>query len=235
MSPFRQAIRPDLLTACQGNALFHVDSSFNPRRASFSLLRAVEIPPAGNGGNTDFADSRTAWDELDPALQQELLDHDYVVHHSVAQSRKLGSPEFFKDLDPTNQGQMARHRLIQVHEPSGRRNIYIAAHAHHVEGVSKEKSDQLIKTLLEHVTQKKNTVSIEWKNPSDMIIWDNRCTLHKANGGSFEGKYRRDLRRTTVHDDSSTAWGLNEVEPDTAKWVVNHAATKSAGMTKVQG
>ncbi|KAI1622331.1 alpha-ketoglutarate-dependent 2,4-dichlorophenoxyacetate dioxygenase [Exophiala viscosa] len=233
MSPHIVTNKP--LTIPQGNALFHVDSSFNPRRASFSLLRAVEIPPPGNGGNTDFADSRTAWDELDPALQQELLENDYVVHHSVAQSRKLGSPEFFKDLDPTNQGKMARHRLVQIHEPSGRRNIYIAAHSHHIEGVSKEKSDQLMKTLLEHVTQKKNTVSVEWKNPSDMIIWDNRCTLHKANGGAFEGKYRRDLRRTTVHDVSSTAWGLNEVEPDTAKWIVNHAATKSAGVTKVQG
>lgn len=219
----------------QGNALFHVDSSFNPRRASFSLLRAVEIPPPGNGGNTDFADSRTAWDTLDPALQRELLEKDHVVHHSIAQSRKLGSPEFFKDLDPTNAGRMSRHRLIQVHEPSGRRNIYIAAHSHHVEGIPKPESDALIKKLLDHVTQKHNTVSVEWKQPSDMIIWDNRATLHKANGGAFEGRYRRDLRRTTVHDDSSTAWGLNPVEEDTDKWVVNHAATKSAAMTRVQG
>ncbi|KAL6250467.1 hypothetical protein RBB50_002769 [Rhinocladiella similis] len=219
----------------KGNALFHVDSSFNPRRASFSLLRAVEIPPPGNGGNTDFADSRTAWDQLDPAFQQELLEKDYIVHHSIAQSRKLGSPEFFKDLDPTNAGRMSRHKLIQVHEPSGRRNIYIAAHSHHVEGIPKEESDALIKKLLDHVTQKANTVSVEWKQPSDMIIWDNRSTLHKANGGAFEGKYRRDLRRTTVHDDSSTAWGLNPVEEDTEKWVVNHAATKSAAMTRVQG
>ncbi|OQU99683.1 hypothetical protein CLAIMM_05283 [Cladophialophora immunda] len=185
----------------KGNALFHVDSSFNPRRASFSLLRA------------------------------ELLEKDYVVHHSIAQSRKLGSPEFFKDLDPTNGGVMARHRLIQVHEPSGRRNIYIAAHSHHIEGIPKEESDALIKKLLDHITQKKYTTSVEWKNPSDMIIWDNRCTLHRANGGAFEGKYKRDLRRTTVHDDSSTAWGLNEVE-DTENWVVNHDATRAAGQTK---
>ncbi|KAL2393257.1 Alpha-ketoglutarate-dependent 2,4-dichlorophenoxyacetate dioxygenase [Exophiala dermatitidis] len=216
----------------KGNALFHVDSSFNPRRASFSLLRAVEIPPPGNGGNTDFADSRTAWDDLPAELQQELLEKDYVVNHSIAQSRKLGSPEFFKDLDPTNGGKMARHKLIQVHEPSGRRNIYIAAHSHSIVGLPKDKSDELIKMLLDHVTQPKYTISVEWKNPSDMIIWDNRCTLHKANGGAFEGRYRRDLRRTAVHDDSSTAWGLNEVE-DTDKWVVNRDATRAAGQVKV--
>jgi alpha-ketoglutarate-dependent 2,4-dichlorophenoxyacetate dioxygenase len=221
------------LTCHQGNALFHVDSSFNPRRASFSLLRAVDIPPPGNGGNTDFADSRTAWDELDPALQKELLEKDYVVNHSIAHSRKLGSPEFFKDLDPTNGGNMSRHRLIQVHEPSGRRNIYIAAHSHSIEGLPKEESDALIKRLLDHITQEKYTTSVEWKNVSDMIIWDNRCTLHKANGGSFEGKYKRDLRRTTVHDDSPTAWGLNEVVGDPENWVVNRDATRSAGQTKV--
>jgi alpha-ketoglutarate-dependent 2,4-dichlorophenoxyacetate dioxygenase len=151
------------------------------------------------------------------------------VHHSIAQSRKFGSSKFFEDLDQTNAGKMARHKLIQVHEPSGRRNIYIAAHAHHIEGISKEESDALIKKLLDHVTRKTNTISVDWRQASDTIIWDNRCTLNKANGGSFEGKYRRDLRRTTVHDDSSTALGLNEVENDTEKWIVNHAATRLLG------
>lgn len=73
----------------QGNQLFHVDSSFNPRRASFSLLRAVSIPPPGNGGNTDFADSLTAWNDLDPDFQRELLQKNYIAQHSIAHSRKL--------------------------------------------------------------------------------------------------------------------------------------------------
>jgi len=217
----------------KGNQLFHVDSSFNPRRASYSILRAVELPPLGNGGNTDFADSRTAWDDLDPAFQQELLEKDYVVNHSIAQSRKLGSPEFFKDLDPTNGGVMSRHKLIQKHEESGRTNIYIAAHSHSIEGLPKEESDALIKKLLDHVTQSKYVYSCEWRNKTDMIIWDNRCTLHRANGGAYEGKYRRDLRRTTVHDTSPTAWGLNKVVDNTEEWVVNHKATAAAGNTVV--
>lgn len=217
----------------KGNQLFHVDSSFNPRRASYSILRAVELPPLGNGGNTDFADSRTAWDDLDPQFQKELLEKDYVVNHSIAQSRKLGSPEFFKDLDPTNGGQMSRHKLIQKHEPSGRMNIYIAAHSHSIEGLPKEESDALIKKLLDHVTQSKYIYSSEWRNKTDMIIWDNRCTLHRANGGAYEGKYRRDLRRTTVHDTSPTAWGLNKVVHNTEDWVVNHGATAAAANTVV--
>ncbi|OCL11759.1 alpha-ketoglutarate-dependent 2,4-dichlorophenoxyacetate dioxygenase [Glonium stellatum] len=193
----------------RGNRLFHVDSSFNPRRASFSLLRAFELPPPGNGGNTEFADSRTAFDELPDDLKDELLSQDYVAAHTVLQSRKLGSPEFFKDLD-TTAIKMARHKLVQRHEPSGRMNLYVSAHAHHIEGVPPEKSKALLDTLMRHATQEKYVVSVPWENVSDLVIWDNTCVMHRAVGGAFEGKYKRDLRRTTVHDSSPTAWGFNE-------------------------
>jgi len=193
----------------KGNCFFHVDSSFNPRRASFSLLRAYEIPPPGNGGNTEFADTRTAFDELPEDLKTELLENDYVAAHSLFHSRKQGSPEYFKDLDPTA-NKMHLHKLVQRHEPSGRMNIYVAKHAHHIEGVSPEKSEQLLDTLMKHCTQPKYVVAVPWENNSDMVMWDNTCLMHRAAGGAFEGKYRRDLRRTTVHDASSTAWGLNE-------------------------
>ncbi|KAF2651587.1 alpha-ketoglutarate-dependent 2,4-dichlorophenoxyacetate dioxygenase [Lophiostoma macrostomum CBS 122681] len=193
----------------KGNALFHVDSSFNPRRASFSLLRAYALPPPGHGGNTEFADSRTAFEELPSSLKSELLEKDYVAAHCMAHSRKLGSPEFFKDVDVSTQP-MHRHKLIQQHEPSGRMNVYVAAHAHHIEGLSSFNSDQLIKKLLDHVSQEKYRISVPWVNPGDLVIWDNTCVLHRAGPGTFAGKYKRDLRRTTVHDGSSTAWGLNE-------------------------
>lgn len=219
----------------QGNLLFHVDSSFNPRRASYSCLRAVEIPPPGQGlgGNTDFADSRTAWDDLDEATKNDLLAKDYVGAHTIAYSRKLGSPEFFKDLDPTKDG-FSRHQIVQKHEPSGRMNLYIAAHLHHIEGLSDEESMALRNKLLDHVSQPKYCISLAWENPSDMIIWDNRCLLHRAAGGAFEGKYRRDLRRTTVHDDSPTAWGLNKVdmsfvEPKTTADAAHEEMAKKMG------
>ena len=156
----------------KGNGLFHVDSSFNPRRASFSILKAHELPPPNTGGNTEFVDTRTAFDELDPALKAELLENDYVAAHSLHHSRKTGAPEFFKDLEPKDY-KMHKHRLTQVHEPSGRMNLYIAAHAHHIEGVSEDKSKELLSTLMQHATQEKYRVSIPWNNPGDMIIWDN--------------------------------------------------------------
>jgi alpha-ketoglutarate-dependent 2,4-dichlorophenoxyacetate dioxygenase len=97
--------------------------------------------------------------------------------------------------------------LVQLHEPSGRMNLYIAAHAHHIEGLPKPESDELLKNLMDHATQESNTMSVAWKNPGDIIIWDNTAVMHR--GGKFEGGHIRDMRRTTVHDASSTAWGLN--------------------------
>ena len=196
----------------KGNALFHVDSSFNPRRASWSLLRAFTLPPPGTGGETEFADSRASWDDLEPGLKEDLLAKDYVGAHTLLHSRKLGSPAFFADLDPTSQP-MTRHKLLQTHEPSGRKNLYIAAHCHHLETsvgqLSEEESTGLLKRLMEHVTQPKHVLSVNWENEGDMVAWDNTGVMHRATGGSFEGKFVRDVRRTTVHDDSSTAWGLN--------------------------
>jgi alpha-ketoglutarate-dependent 2,4-dichlorophenoxyacetate dioxygenase len=220
--------------------LFHVDSSFNPRRASYSLLRAVRLPPPGNGGDTGFADSRTAFDELPESWKKDLLEKDYIGAHTIAQSRKLGAPEFFKDLDPSKE-KMARHKLVQTHEPSGRTNIYVAAHCHHIEGpgMDEQKSQEMLDALLKHITQDKYVATVSWKNPSDMIIWDNRCVMHRATGGAFEGRYVRDLRRTTVHDDSPTAWGLN-LKPDGGQpddWVssVAHAAAaKTEAGTEVK-
>ncbi|KAL1886697.1 hypothetical protein Plec18167_000631 [Paecilomyces lecythidis] len=193
----------------KGNGLYHVDSSFNPRRASYSILRAVVLPPPQTGGNTDFADTRTAFAELPEDMRQMLIKNDYVVAHSLHHSRKVAAPEFFKDLDPTA-FDMTRHRLVQLHERSGRMNLYTAAHAHHIEGLPQRESDELLKTLMEHATQDKYTISIPWKDPGDMILWDNTAVMHRA--GEFAGGYPRDMRRTTVHDSSSQAWGLNAKE-----------------------
>ena len=127
----------------------------------------------------------------------------------MAHSRKRGAPHFFADLDVDSQP-MNSHKLIQLHEPSNRMNIYVAAHAHHIDGLPRQESDALLKKLLDHVSQEKYRISVPWENVGDLVIWDNTCVLHRSGPGTYAGKFRRDLRRTTVHDSSSTAWGLNE-------------------------
>ncbi|GAB7347199.1 hypothetical protein MBLNU459_g3307t2 [Dothideomycetes sp. NU459] len=158
----------------RGNNLFHVDSSFNPRRGSYSLLRAHKLPPPGTGGNTEYCDTRQAYDDLPEDLKKELLDKDYVACHSLYHSRKTASPDFLANVEPLDYP-MSRHRLVQRHEPSGRMNLYIASHVHHIEDVSPEKSKELIQALYQHATQPKYVVSIEWQSNGDLILWDNTC------------------------------------------------------------
>lgn len=196
----------------KGNTLFHVDSSFNPRRAGYSLLRAAQLPPPDcRGGATEFADSRTAFDDLPKDLKEELKKKNYVAAHSLIHSRKTASPEYLADIDPEAHF-MSRHRLVQIHEPSGRWNLYIASHLHHIEDIEggRPASDALREKLYRHATQKKYVVSVDWENEGDLMVWDNTCVMHRATTGDYEGKYARDLRRATVHDGSSQAWGLNE-------------------------
>lgn len=89
-------------------------------------------------------------------------------------------------------------------------NLYIASHVHHIEGLSEMKSKSLFDKLYRHAQQPKYVLDVDWHDPGDLVVWDNTCVMHRAGSGSFEGKYRRDMRRTTVHDSSGQAWGLNE-------------------------
>jgi alpha-ketoglutarate-dependent 2,4-dichlorophenoxyacetate dioxygenase len=161
------------------------------------------------GGETEFADVRTAFDELPTSFKDELREKDYIAAHSLWHSRKMAAPTTFTDINP-DEYPMGRHRLVQRHEGSGRETLYIAAHIHHIEGLDAEASQSLFNRLFHHATQSSYVLRIGWEQAGDLILWDNTSVMHRAVGGSFEGKFRRDMRRATVHDGSGSAWGLNE-------------------------
>ncbi|EUC43575.1 hypothetical protein COCMIDRAFT_38512 [Bipolaris oryzae ATCC 44560] len=197
----------------KGNYVFHSDGTFNRQRASWSILRAVQLPPPGTGGQTEYADSLAAWDDLDEDLKHELLERDLIGCHSLLQLRKLGAPEYFKDVNPWSSPFM-RFRIVSTHEPSGRKTLYVGNYLHHLETrdgtpLPEEENERLMKKLIGQVTHPKNVLSVDWHENGDMIAWDNISTLHRATRGSFEGKHFRDMRRTTVKDNSKDAWGLN--------------------------
>jgi len=171
------------------------------------LLLAHELPPRGTGGETYFADVRTAYDDLDPETKSKL--DGLVVEHSLWHSRLLANPDYVASDFEKNIKPPARHDLVQVHEPSGRKLLYIAAHAANIVGMEQSQGLELIWDLIEHATQPKYTMSVEWLDPGDLVCWDNLCVMHSGAGGEFETKYKRDMRRTTVHDASSKAWGYN--------------------------
>ncbi len=178
----------------KGNALWHTDSSFNPHRASYSLLLAHEVPP--EGGDTQFADTRAAYDALPAELKARI--EDLWAEHWLWHSRMLaGYPE------PTEAERQAkppaRHKLVQVHPGSGRKTLYIASHASHIVGWPVEAGRKLLSELIEFATQPQFVRAVSWKQAGDLVIWDNRCTMHRAT--PFEDTvYRRDMRRTTVFD-----------------------------------
>lgn len=133
-----------------------------------------------------------------------------LTNHVPGSSRpSAATPATFADVDPEAYP-MGRHRLFQKHEASGRDTLYLAAHIHHVEGLDANASSTLFNRLFTHATQPRFVLRVGWEQAGDLVLWDNTCVMHRAVGGSFEGKNRRDMRRATVHDGSSSAWGLNE-------------------------
>ncbi|KAI9743678.1 MAG: hypothetical protein M1818_002994 [Claussenomyces sp. TS43310] len=201
-------------TAIRGNALWHADGSFNPRRTYVSILRAVELPPSNMGGHTEYADARRAYADLPEATKEKIKD--LVAVHSFFHNRKTANPDspLFKDINVLEQP-LARHKLVPIHEPTGREMLYVTSYAHHIEGMPIEEGQALIKELQEHARQPKYVFEHHWANPGDLAIWDNTAVLHRATSGLYEGKYRRDMRRTCVMDASSDAYGLND--PEAAK------------------
>ena len=176
----------------KGDRLWHTDSAFMEKRTSYSLLLAHQVPP--EGGQTWFADTRSAYDDL-PQDMKDFLE-DKVGINSLWWSRKLAGADI--DDAEIDERPKAKHPLVHVHKGTGRKALFIAAHTMDVEGMPREEGRALIRQLIEHCTQPQYVFSVDW-NVGDMVIWDNLCTMHR--GGDFDyAKYKRDMRRTTVRE-----------------------------------
>jgi alpha-ketoglutarate-dependent 2,4-dichlorophenoxyacetate dioxygenase len=176
----------------KGDRLWHTDSAYMEKRTSYSLLLAHEVPP--EGGETWFADTRSAYEDL-PQDMKEFLE-DKVGVNSLWWSRKLAGADI--PDEEIEERPRARHPLVHVHKGSGRKALFIAAHTMDVEGMPKEEGRALIRQLIEHCTQPQYTFSVKW-NVGDMVIWDNLCSMHRGGEYAYD-KYKRDMRRTTVRE-----------------------------------
>jgi len=176
----------------RGDRLWHTDSSFMELRSAQSLLLCHEAPP--EGGETWFADTRTAYEDLPRAMQDRL--EGLQARHSLWWSRsRAGFPLTEEEIDARPH---AIHPLVHVHRGSGRKALYIAAHARDIVGMPREEGRALLRELIEFTTQPQYVFNVAYR-PGDMVIWDNLCSMHR--GGDFdELKHRRDMRRTTVRE-----------------------------------
>jgi alpha-ketoglutarate-dependent 2,4-dichlorophenoxyacetate dioxygenase len=179
-----------------GNMLWHSDSSYKTTPAKYSLLSAKAIPD--HGGNTQFADMRGAWDALDPQTRE--LVRDLVCEHSRLFSRaKLGF-----EFEPEERAKFAPvpHRLVRRHPVTGRLSLYLSAHAGTILGDwPLPEARALLRELNEHATQREFVYSHAWR-VNDLVMWDNRVTMHR--GLRYPSDQKRDLRRTTTTDSAPT-------------------------------
>lgn len=200
---------PMRMSSARGNAMWHADGAYNPRRSGISILRAVELPPKGSGGETEFLDSRTAYDDLSEEKKAEI--ENYVGMNTLLWNRKQANPDMdeFQKID-CSKVPLSRHRISQIHEPTGRRNLYIGSYNHHIDGLPVEEGRRITDELMQHVTNDKYKFTLHWTNPGDVAFWDNTAVLHRATIGDYGGKHRRDMRRISTFDDSSFAYGEND-------------------------
>jgi alpha-ketoglutarate-dependent 2,4-dichlorophenoxyacetate dioxygenase len=175
------------------NAMWHTDSSFQPGGASYSLLRARVVPRSRS--NTEFIDMRQAYDTLPESVKRQL--DGLVVEHSTAYSRSLIGYKF--DEREQSLRRPTLQYLVQSHPATGRKSLYLASHASHVVGMGLEEGRALLAELTAHATASPALYSHEWQ-VGDLLIWDNRCTMHRATPFD-EFNEKRDLCRTTVVGD----------------------------------
>lgn len=179
-----------------GNMLWHSDSSFKPTPAKYSLLSARVIP--GEGGNTEFADMRAAWDDLDPETQAQCMG--LVTEHSQLYSRgSLGFVDFTDD--ERAKWAPVPQRLVRRHPGSGRLCLYLASHAGAIQGWPVPEARMFLKDLTEHATQRDYVYAHRWRQ-HDLVMWDNRAVMHRAR--RYDHTQRRDMHRTTVADSAPT-------------------------------
>jgi alpha-ketoglutarate-dependent 2,4-dichlorophenoxyacetate dioxygenase len=183
-----------------GNRLWHTDASYMPVPVVLGLRHAVTLPPPGPFGNgeTEFADMRAAYDNL-PQATKAAVDP-LVVEHDIFWSRgQIGFTDF--PAGEREQYPPSPQRLVRRHPGTGRKSLYLSAHASHIVGWPIADGRLLLLDLTTHATQRNFVYSHTWR-VGDLVIWDNRWTMHR--GRPHDEHQPRDLRRATTLDTGST-------------------------------
>jgi alpha-ketoglutarate-dependent 2,4-dichlorophenoxyacetate dioxygenase len=172
------------------NQMWHSDSSFKSPPAKYSVLCGIDVPDVG--GDTEFADQRAAYDALDDATKSEVSD--MLAEHWAFHSRDfLGGGGYLQGgmdkLPPVS------WPMVQTIPESARKTLFIGVHAREIEGMATAEARMLLLDLLEHATQREFVYRHQWSN-NDIVMWDNRCTLHR--GRRYDLRAKRELRRCST-------------------------------------
>ena len=180
-----------------GQRNWHSDSSFKRVPAKASLLHARKLPP--DGGDTQFASLRAAYDALPDARKRELEDK--VVIHHYAYSRRNGGYALTNEAEDKRFPPVPQ-AMIRANPVNGRKALYVGSHASHIRGMPEEEGRALLKELLDFATQDQFTYLHHWK-VGDLVMYDNRAAVHRARPYKIT-EHPRILHRTTVMGEGPT-------------------------------
>ena len=179
------------------NQLWHTDSSFKRIPAKYSLLSARVVP--ASGGETEFADLRAACDALPEAMKMRM--ESLVAEHCLFYSRAIIGFADFTEQERAIAPAMPQV-LVRYLPGSRRKSLYLASHASRIVGMPIPEGRLLLRDLTDHSTRREFVYRHCWKC-GDLVMWDNRCTMHRGRPYDDLGE-RREMRRTTVQDVAST-------------------------------
>jgi taurine dioxygenase len=179
----------------KGTLYWHTDGSWRERTGQATMMYSEIVPPAG--GETEFADMYSAYDLL-PAAMKEKIEGRRAIHNlDFSRTRRHG-----EDLLTAKQKAEVppiAHPIVRTHPDTGRKAIFLGDHAETIEGMPYAEGRALIEELNEWITPPARVYTHEWR-PRQCLVWDNRCTLHRATGFD-EARLKRVMRRCTINGD----------------------------------
>jgi taurine dioxygenase len=175
----------------KGTLVWHSDLSFQKRPASATILYGIEVPR--RGGDTLYADMYAAYDAL-PLETQKHLSSLKAVHDLDASRRRAGEPPM--TAKQRAEAPPVEHPAVRTHADTGRKILYISRHVSHFAGIPRDESDELLERLMAHATKDAFVFRHKWGS-RDVVMWDNRCTMHCATPYDAAAQ-RRVLHRTVV-------------------------------------
>lgn len=194
----------------KGNEGWHTDSTYMPLASKAAMLSAVVVPP--DGGETEFADMRAAWDALEPARQRQL--EGLSAYHSLYYSQlRAGFTHTTDQLYGFHDKGAPLRPLVKVHPETGRNSIYTGRHAHDIPGMTPEASQALLDELLEWACQPPRTYRHSWV-VGDLVVWDNRCLMHRA--CPYDPSQPRHLRGSRISGDPASELAPTFADPRAA-------------------
>ena len=179
----------------RGNEGWHTDSTYMPLASKVAMLAALVVPQ--EGGETEFADMRAAWDNL-PAQMQAKLEPLSAYHSLYYSQSKAGYTHTTDNLYGFHDKGAPLRPVVKVHPETGRKSLYTGRHAYGIPGLDEAESEQLLRETLDAACQPPRTYRHTW-SPGDIVVWDNRCLMHRA--CPYDTTQPRVLRGTRIAGD----------------------------------